>query len=509
MSLRKRIAAAIAALRGTTRRDYPAGNLNRLTNSWQTDPGAINRVLRFQLRTLRARARQLCRADGYASKFLISCESNIAGPTPFVLQSKIKRPRGTLDSRANHALEAAWKDWCGECDTAGKLSLSAMHRLIIRTLARDGEALIRLRRGRDGGRFGLQLQLLDVDRLDEERNEDLRERGAIKLGVEVDGSGRPRAYHLLRQHPGEIGYWGSGAEREYVRVPAEEIIHLFVPDAPEQVRGAPWLSPVMFRLWNISGFEEAAVQNARTGASKMGFYVSPTGEPPPGAGQTWKDPGVFLQDVEPGTFEVLPLGYDFKSWDPQFPNEAVEPFIRQTLRGIAAGLGVAYHSLANDPSNVNYSTARVALLEERDMWASLQSWYVDSFCRPLYDAWREMAVMTGALPAEAMGERYRAVQFQSKTWDWVDPLKDTKAEIEALNAGLTSRTRIARQRGEDIEDIFTEIAEEQRLAEEMGVELKAEPTGNATESDEPMDKPETEDSDDDDDKQRRTLRAIR
>jgi lambda family phage portal protein len=503
MSLRERITAALAALRKPGRRDYPAGTQGRLTHSWQTDPGALNRVLRFQLRTLRARSRQLCRADGYASKFLISCDSNIAGPTPFTLQAKIKRPRGSLDHRANRTLEAAWRDWSGQCDAAGGLGLNAMHRLIIRTLARDGEVLVRLRRGREAGPYGLQLQLLDIDRLDEERNEDLRERGAIKMGVEVDPAGRPRAYHVLRQHPGEAGYWGTGAEREYVRVPAEDIIHLFVRDAPEQVRGAPWLSPVMFRLWNISGFEEAAVQNARTGASKMGFYVSPTGEPPPGAGQNWKDPGVFLQDAEPGTFEVLPLGYDYKPHDPKFPDEAVEPFIRQTLRGIAAGLGVAYHSLANDPSNVNYSTARVALLEERDMWASIQAWYVEAFCKPVFEAWREMAVLGGRLPAEVAGDRYREVKFQSRTWDWVDPLKDTQAEVEALNNKLTSRTRIAAQRGEDIEDIFDELAAEAELAAEKGVDLSvAKAPASAPEP------PEPEEADDADDTPGRHLRAI-
>jgi lambda family phage portal protein len=464
---------ALATLRGKRprRRGYAAGQISRLTNTWTTDPGSINRTLRYELRTLRARARQLTQSEGYAAKFVSSCETNIAGPVPFRLQAKIRRPRGTLDSRANRVLEQAWGEWTTtECDAAGRMTLGAIHRLVVRTLARDGEALIRLRQGE--GKHGLRIQVLDVDRLDEERNESLPGGNVIKMGVEVNPSGRAVAYHLLREHPGELGQWGTMGVRETVRVDAEDIIHVFVPTNPEQVRGAPWLAPVMFRLWNVSGFEEAAVISARTGATKMGFYVSPDGSLPPVADGT--DPsGRFVQDAEPGTFEVLPIGYDFKSWDPPFPEQAIEPFIRQTLRGIAAGLGVAYHSLANDPSNVNYSTARVALLEERDMWSAAQSWYVEHVCQRILAAWITAAIMRGVLPLEFTDPRYQTVWWKCKTWDWVDPLKDTQAEIAALGAMLTSRTRIAAERGQDIEDIFDELAAEHALAAEKGIELTA------------------------------------
>lgn len=470
MSLRARLRDALAALRGRPRRrSYAAGQLTRLSNTWQTDPGSINRSLRYELRTLRARARQLSENDGYAAKFLGSCVANIAGPQPFRLQAKIKRPRGTLDSRANRMLETAWREWTTtECDAAGRSNLDAIHRTVIRCLARDGEVLIRYR---IEGAHGLRLQVLDIDRLDEERNEQLAGGNVIKMGVELNGSGRPVAYHLLREHPGEVGLWNTMGLRESLRVDAREILHVFVPHSAEQVRGVPWMAPVMARLWNISGFEEAAVISARTGASKMGFYVSPDGALPATVSDGTDSSGRFVQDAEPGTFEVLPSGYDFKTWDPQFPDTAVEPFIRTTLRGIAAGLGIAYHSLANDPSNVNYSTARVALLEERDVWGSIQAWYVDHVCRPIFEEWRSAAVSKKILPNDALADRYGEVWWQCKTWDWVDPLKDTQAEIEALKTGLTSRTRIAAERGRDIEDIFDEIAAENALAAEKGLEL--------------------------------------
>jgi lambda family phage portal protein len=480
---------------------FPAAQISRLTNSWTTDPSSINKWLRHDLRTLRARSRQLARADGYASKFLHSCVANIAGANPFALQAKITRPRGSLDTAANRQVEALWARWArkGNCDVSGTLSLAEIHRMLARSLARDGEALVRLVKGR-GDSVGLRLQVLDVDRLDEEKNEFSANGTAIKMGVEVDSLGQPLAYHILKTVPGEIGYWGQSGVKEYSRVPADEILHLFIPQYPEQVRGMPWMHSALLRLHQLSGFEEAAVVAARVGASKMGFYTSPDGMPASGVVDGTDAKGRFLQDAEPGAFDVLPEGYKLETFNPQFPDAAVEPFIRASLRGIAAAVGVAYHSLANDPSNVNYSTARVALLEERDMWSAVQQWYTEAFCAPLFDAWKTAAVSGGQLGPEWLTqERFESIRWQCKTWDWVDPLKDIQAEIEALNNGLTSRTRIAAKGGEDIEEILDELAAEQDLISEKGLQFGEKP---ASPTPEPP-KPDKEDTEND-----RSLRAV-
>ncbi|HET9702352.1 MAG TPA: phage portal protein, partial [Burkholderiales bacterium] len=333
-----------------------------------------------------------------------------------------------------------------------------------------------------------------------EKNDTLSNGNAIKMGVEVDRDGRPINYHLLKTVPGEVGYWGQNGLKEYSVIPADEILHLYIPQYPEQIRGMPWMHSALLRLHHLSGFEEAAVVAARVGASKMGFYTSPDGNPPPATGDAVDAKGRFIQDAEPGSFDVLPEGYKLETFDPQFPDAAIEPFIRSTLRGIAAAVGVAYHSLANDPANVNYSTARVALLEERDMWGAVQSWYVEAFCMPLFDAWKAAAVSAGQLPNEWLTQdRFESIRWQCKTWDWVDPLKDIQAEIEALNNGLTSRSRIAAKGGEDIEDILDELAAEQQMIAAKGLEF-----GEKAEKPEPPE-PETDEKETDDERQ---LRAV-
>jgi lambda family phage portal protein len=382
------------------------------------------------------------------------------------------------------------------------MSLPAMYRLIIRCLARDGEVLVRYLRGRQFGPFGLQLQILDIDRLDEERNEENVRGGAIKMGVQLNAYGKPTAYHLLRRNPGEYGLWGPANPRDYEVIPADQVVHLYVPDWPEQVRGFPWAHAAMTRLYHLGGFEEAAVVAARVGAAQMGMLerdpeVSGAASLA-SAADTESAAGEPQITVEAGTFQAIPYGWRMaEGWNPKYPDAAVEPFIRSTLRGIAASVGMAYHSLANDPSNVNFSTARVALLEERDMWASLQAWFVEHFCLPLFEEWRSMAALSGQLPQEYTGERFGEVRFQPRRWQWVDPRNEAAAQVEALEAKLTSRTRIAAQQGEDIEEIFDEIAAEEQMAADAGVTLtpaapqpEPPPSPAAPEDDEPSEEDE-------------------
>jgi lambda family phage portal protein len=464
-----------AKQRGRRGAAFPAADLGRLTSTWNVNLGSINRWLRYELRTMRSRSRQLCRGDAYASKFVDACRNNIAGPTPFQLQAQVKFNSGRLNATANEAIETAYVQWSkpGRCDVTGKLSLAEMDRLTIMGLARDGEALWRRLVDANGVRY----QLLDIDRLDELRNDNLPD-GAIKMGVEVDLYGRPRAYHILKDHPGELGEWSRGNERVYERVQADQVLHLFIPDWPEQVRGFPWMHAAMIRLWHLGAFEEAAVINARVGASKLAILQSPNGEPPASMATGRESEGNLLDDAEPGQYWTLPEGYELKEFNPTFPDAAIEPFVRSLLRGVSAAVGMAYHSLANDPGAVNYSTARVALLEERDMWTTMQNWYIEHACFPRLRDFLEIEGLAERL-APAYATQAEQCRFQGKTWKWIDPLKEVNAQILALDSQLTSRTRITAEGGEDFEDVLNEIAAEQASAADKGVLLQSQKPGLA------------------------------
>ena len=62
--------------------------------------------------------------------------------------------------------------------------------------------------------------------------------------------------------------------------------------------------------------------------------------------------------------------------------------------------------------------------------------------------------------------RYTAVRHRPRGWQWIDPEKEAKAAVISIQNGLGTRTGFLAEKGEDIEDVFAELAREQALARE-------------------------------------------
>lgn len=462
------------------RAGYAAAAQSRLTSSLATEAEYINYTLRTQRRALVARARQGAQNNPYLKRFFQLCVDNIAGPSPFRLQAKIKYNSGKFDDAANRQIEEAWaiSGRKGHWDLTQRWSRTALTRLMVRTLAIDGEMLVRKLRGRQYGPNGYQLQLIDSMRLDDMKNESLQDGGAIHMGIELDANGKPVAYHILKRRPNT--WQGNYYSRESDRIPASEIEHIFIADFAEQNRGVPWVYAALLNLIHIGAFEEAAVIAARVGATQMGFLQQREDANAPLAADGKDSKGNPQIDAEPASFQTLPPGYEMSAWMPKFPDAAVDPFLKAMLRGTASGLGVAYHNLANDPGEVNFSTARVFGGDEHEMWRGLQVFWSEHWEEPNYAEWLRVQVLNGNLPFDsAKLEKYLAVTFIAKTWQSPDPVKEQEANDLALRNKLKSRTRIIAEGGDDIEDVFDEIAAEEALAKLKKVDLTVLPKPQA------------------------------
>ena len=461
----------------------PFGSLQ----SWQPQNWSADALARTDLDKLRARARSLARDNDYMRKFLQMVENNIAGREGFSLQMRVPMDTGDKpDTLANRAIETAFYRWArrGVCDVTGTLSFADVQRLLVRSVARDGEALVRHIGGFDNG-YGYALQVLDIDRLDTDFNRPAQYgQNAVRIGVELNEYSRPVAYWLRTTHPGESHLTAQvGQLRD--RVPASEISHIYLHDRPEQRRGFPWVASAIIGLQNLGGYQEAAIIAARIGASKMGFFKQ-TEEAdnflPPIDGQEQDNGrgGVDLIDsVEPGTFHELPQGYDFTPFNPDYPHANYDAFVKASLRGIASGMGVAYHSLANDLEGVNFSSIRSGTLEERDAWMALQNWFTEAFLYDVFDRWIAAALLKGAiktttgnaLPAAKL-DKFRNHQWQGRRWAWVDPLKDINAHKEAVALSVKSRRAIADEMGVDFDDVVAQIEQENQLLAEKGISVQ-------------------------------------
>ena len=49
------------------------------------------------------------------------------------------------------------------------------------------------------------------------------------MGVEVNGVGKPLAYHLFKQHPYDSAQYSTVQSQKYTRIPADELIGVLIP----------------------------------------------------------------------------------------------------------------------------------------------------------------------------------------------------------------------------------------------------------------------------------------
>jgi lambda family phage portal protein len=482
--MRRSVARALSRM-------FDAAKTDRLTASWPTTPEPVDVLIRKHQRVIVARSRQQAGSNDYMRSFLRSCASNIVGPQGIVLQAQARDPNGRLDQAANEAIENAWWEWGRpkNASVTGQDSWRALQRMAVITAAQDGEFFARLVTGDNAGPWGFAVQLIDPQRCPVDHDvERLNNGNFVRAGVEMNAYGRPVAYHFTTTDEREEEYRYGG--RAFVRVPAEQILHGFVPWLTGQKRGLPWACTALYRMQHLDGFEKAAVTNARIGASKMGFFTWRDGYGPEEG-----DVGAIEIDAEPGTMHELPPGVDFKEYNPAYPNGEFAAFTKSMLRGVAAGMGVAYNSLAQDLEGVNFSSIRSGTLEERENWKELQQWLIEALVEPVFEAWLPRALLGGRIKTAAGGtlkperlDKYRVVEWQPRRWQWVDPRADVQAAVDSKNNLLLSPSEIIRDQGRDPNTVFRQIAADieamraagigdEYILASMGQQIAPQPTG--------------------------------
>lgn len=455
----------------------------RLLQDWVTRPMSADKEIRYSLKYLRARARDLVKNNGYAAGLVRAFADNVCSAHGIQLVPTNRAPDGTVLEDLNRSIHEAWVDW-GMPETASidqVDSFTDMERLAIETLCTDGEVFFRMWPGEDNA-YGFTLQMIDADLLDESFTQPRDADGfKIDMGIETDRAGRRVAYWFDEDHPSDPE---SNGRRE--RVPAEQVIHLFIRRRPGQSRGYSLFAPVLVPFKMLDGYSEAELVAARMAAAKMGFIKNTTDDAVAAylerlaamTNETGEIPadGVIparALDIAPGMIEELIPGQEFQEFDPSHPNTAFGDFINSMFHQVARGFNVSHLTLTGDVTGANYSSMRAGLLPERRGWRALQVAFAKRFHRVVYlRGWLPMAVLTRqvTLPTPISAD-WSAHKWLPPGWRWVDPLKDKKALELGISLGIDSRTMAAAELGYRFQDRVDELAAEQDYADERGVDV--------------------------------------
>lgn len=460
-------------------RAYAAAQNNRLTSDWISQATSADTEIRGSIRMLRNRARQLVRDSDFAKAALRAVRNNVVG-TGIRMQAQVRMQRGgRLADDINRRIEEEWDRWTSakSCNTAGKLSWYDIQRLCITSMLESGEVFVRLVKQPFGGsRIPLGLEIIESDLLDDDYNDIAPNGNEIRMGVEIDKWGRPAAYHFFDYHPGDYQFsYAQKLARKRVRVPADDVIHLYLIERPGQTRGVSAFASAIMRLRNLSGYEEAEIVAARASSSMMAFIRTPD--------QELFEDGKFDQDsvldFSPGSIRRLAPGEEMQFFTPNRPDDAFTPFVQQMLRAVAAGVGCSYTQVSSDFSQSNYSSSRLELLETRTHYKTLQQYLIESLCEEVYEKWLEMAVMAGVLDLPAFDsnpERYEEAKWIAPAAQFVDPQKEAAAYKELIRSGIMTLSQVIALHGGDFEDQMRQRQHELAVADELGIVLDTDPS---------------------------------
>lgn len=423
---------------------------------------------------LRRRSHAAVRNNPYAFSAIDRLVSNTIGtgivPKP---KHKVKEIRV--------ALQELWEDWGEEADADGITDIYGLEALVCRAVYESGECFIRLRPRRlsDGLLVPLQLQVLEPEFVPYEKNELLSNGNQIMAGMEFNAIGQRVAYWMYLSHPGDSRTVPAGTYNKLVRIPADQVLHIYEPLRPGQLRGVPVLAPVLARLTALDEFDDAVLFRQEIANLFAGFITKPAPEeqeidPITGQAVVMDSDGYSpMVGLEPGTMQELLPGEEVNFSEPPDAGNTYSDFMRQQLQAAAAGSGLPYELLTGDLREVNDRVIRVVLNEFRRRIEQRQfGVFVHQFCRPVRAAWLDMAVLSGAIALPDYGEnrrQYLRTRWIPQGWAYIHPLQDVQTKRIEVRAGFKSKTEVALSQGYDTETIDAENAADNERADQLGL----------------------------------------
>ena len=405
-------------------------------------------------KTLRTRARYEVQNNSYARGIVNTIADDVVGTGPR-LQMLFE------DLKLNAAVEHDFRVWAKEVHLAAKL------RTMRKARCQDGEAFaVMAQNPKLRSPVKLDVQLIEADRV----TDDEPEAGSASVdGISFDEYGNPKSYKVLKFHPGNTDNLGT----ESVDIPAENMIHVFRQDRPEQHRGVPEITSALPLFAHLRRFTLAVVSAAEAAADFAGVLY--TDSPANGEADAI-DPMDTIQ-LERNMLLTMPGGWKMAQVDPKQPATTYGEFKREILNEIARCLSIPFNIAAGNSSGYNYASGR---LDHQTYYKSLkvdQLFIEETVLDRVLAKWLREWALVRRKDVEDCDCRHM--------WFWdghehVDPAKEANAQATRLRSRTTTLAAEYARQGKDWEAELEQIAKEEKLMKELGIHSEnfAPETGN-------------------------------
>jgi len=485
MAARKLVDAQTGKPAGQTARHfvnrYDAAGRGRRMAGWVAPSTGPNRAITGDLQTLRNRASDSARNDWISEAIVQKWVTALVGIAITPRFGRIK------SKKRKQVLADVWQDFVAYCDADGVLDAYGMQSLAVRGWLERGEVFARRRwrspdvAARNGLPVPMQVQLLEADMvplLDADTWAGLPVGHVIRSGIEFDRRGQRVAYWVCKEHPGDGRGAGSAGSHDVVRVPAQDMIHLYEPKRAGQRRGVPMLAPILAKLRNVADYEDATLERQKTANYFVAFVKKPVPDlditdPPtdPMTGQKAElnDDMEPLMPMQPGLVQELLPGQDISFGNPPDAGTNYSDYMRTSHIGTTAGTGIPYELATGDIANVSDRTLRVSVNEFRRM-AEARQWQIviPQYCQKIVQWFADAVLLAGHI-SEAERKALVRCEHAPHGWAYIHPVQDVQGKALEVDNGFRSRSSVIAAGGDDPDVVDQERAEDWARERELGL----------------------------------------
>lgn len=447
------------------RSNYDAGSYDKTNQNWRVSNASAELTDRYSRDDVRARARDLERNSDIMNSVVGAYKRNVVGGGYHV---QVR----TDDQELNKKIEQAWKRWCKKhnCDVTGTQSLNQIIRMAVERKKIDGGILF-VKRYTSDGFVPFKLQMIEVDELDSGTVQPRHKGNKVVGGIEYNSYNKPVGY-FIRQYDID-GY----SQRDPVWVDAMDVIFYFTKKRPSQLREMSDMAPTIPRIRDVNEFMTAVSVKERIEAClsifiKKSLPTTGIGRPT-GSGTTADRVSYDGKMLTPGMIKELNVGDEIQVVNPSGQGADATDFTKLQQRLVGAGQGISYEATSRDMAESTYSSARQGLIED-DLTYKEDKELLVEVLDEIYETFIISAVLCGALSIPRFWEekdRYLAHEWVQEPKPWIDPYKESNANMIALKTGQKTYKQIAAENGRDWRDQVDDIAEVLEYGKEKGIDM--------------------------------------
>ncbi len=450
-------------------RAYEGASKGVRVSGWRTTTQTHDAEVGASAKILRERSRDLVDNNKYVIAGVSGHIDNFVG------EGIVPRAMTESEDR-NKVINEAFDRWVDNSDPAGQLNWYGQQAQAGTGMVEAGETfgrkLITKRTQED--LVPLQIQNLDPEFVDEQKNEAKKAGSNIVNGIEFDGNGRRKGYWLFAQHPADSrsGFGGNNSKL----IKAEDMVHLYEPRRV-QARGIPWTTPIIIDSRDFRDWEQAENVRKKTEACNVGVIEVADDVAVGDNSSAELGVGIFDQSgnpaarMEPGHFYLAKGGTKISYNNPQVSGSH-EPHARLSIRGIAAGLRIPYELVSRDYSNFSYASSRASMLAYRKFVRRVQRHlFIHQYCRPIWGWFLIYAQLMGIVKPD----EYVPTIWTLPTFEHINPIDDIRADILAVRAGFKSLRQVIAERGENPDKVIAEWKANSVKLDELGLIFDSDP----------------------------------